>query len=89
MGKTLVAYFSASGVTAELSNKLAGVIGADLHEIIIGNKKGRESDKEFIYFNSVGLSFLDTALAHWMYKKAVEAEKGTEVILSDKSMFEE
>ena len=33
MGKTLVAYFSASGVTAKLAEKLAGAIGADLFEI--------------------------------------------------------
>ena len=34
MGKVLVAYFSASGVTAGVSKKLAGAIGADLHEIV-------------------------------------------------------
>jgi flavodoxin len=33
MSKTLVAYFSASGVTAKISKKLADAIGADLHEI--------------------------------------------------------
>lgn len=33
MDKTLVAYFSASGVTARLAKKLAQVIGADLYEI--------------------------------------------------------
>ncbi len=33
MSKALVAYFSASGVTAELAEKLASAIGADLHEI--------------------------------------------------------
>lgn len=33
MGKTLVAYFSASGVTAKLAQKLASAIGADLYEI--------------------------------------------------------
>ena len=33
MSKILVAYFSASGVTAKLASKLAGVIGADLYEI--------------------------------------------------------
>lgn len=33
MGKSLVAYFSASGVTAKVAEKLAGAIGADLHEI--------------------------------------------------------
>lgn len=33
MGKTLVAFFSASGVTADLSKRLADAIGADLYEI--------------------------------------------------------
>lgn len=34
MSKTLVAYFSASGVTAALAKRLAESIGAELHEII-------------------------------------------------------
>lgn len=33
MSKALVAFFSASGVTANMANKLAGGIGADLFEI--------------------------------------------------------
>ncbi|WP_010256996.1 flavodoxin [Treponema primitia] len=33
MGKKLVAYFSASGVTSELAKKLAEAAGADLYEI--------------------------------------------------------
>ena len=33
MGKTLVAYFSASGVTARVAEKLASAAGADLFEI--------------------------------------------------------
>lgn len=33
MSKVLVAYFSASGVTAKLAQRLAKAIGADLHEI--------------------------------------------------------
>ena len=33
MKKTLVAYFSASGVTAKLAKRLAEAIGADLYEI--------------------------------------------------------
>ena len=33
MGKTLVAYFSASGVTAKVAKDLAAVAGADLYEI--------------------------------------------------------
>ncbi|MBQ6293795.1 MAG: NAD(P)H-dependent oxidoreductase [Lachnospiraceae bacterium] len=34
MSKALVAYFSASGTTAALSEKLAAVTGADLYEIV-------------------------------------------------------
>jgi len=34
MSKTLVAYFSASGVTKKLAERLAGAIGADVHEIV-------------------------------------------------------
>lgn len=33
MSKSLVAYFSASGVTAKVAKNLAGVVGADLYEI--------------------------------------------------------
>lgn len=33
MSKVLVAYFSASGVTAKLAKKLSAVMNADLHEI--------------------------------------------------------
>ena len=34
MSKTLVAYFSASGITAKVAERLADAIGADLFEII-------------------------------------------------------
>lgn len=38
MAKTLVAYFSASGVTERLAKRLAKAIGADLHEIVPAQK---------------------------------------------------
>lgn len=34
MSKKLVAYFSASGVTAKVAQKLSNSVGADLHEIV-------------------------------------------------------
>lgn len=34
MSKTLVAYFSASGVTKKLAERLAGAIGADIYDIV-------------------------------------------------------
>ena len=51
-------------------------IYADLHKIITGHAKGRINDDEFIYFNSVGMSFVDTALANWMYKQVVQNNLG-------------
>lgn len=63
-------------------------IYANLKEIILGNKKGRENDDEFIYFNSVGLSFLDVALANWMFRKVKEKKLGHSMVLQNKSMFD-
>lgn len=63
-------------------------IYADLDEVIMGLKPGREKDNEFIYFNSVGMSFVDTALAFWMYKKANEKDLGMCIDLKQKSMFD-
>lgn len=41
-------------------------IYADIHEVVCGYKKGREDKNEFIYFNAVGLPFLDVKFANWM-----------------------
>lgn len=43
-------------------------IYANLKDIITGNKPGRETDAEFIYFNSVGLAFIDIAFANYVYE---------------------
>ena len=64
-----------------------GDIYADLHEIITRKKKPRETADEFIYFNSVGMSFVDTLLAYRMYQKCVERGTGTVMNLKEKSMF--
>lgn len=34
MSRTLVTFFSASGVTKKVASKLASVLNADLHEIV-------------------------------------------------------
>ena len=65
-----------------------GDIYADLDQIITSAKPGRESDDEIIYFNSVGLSYLDTALSYWMYQRALMNGKGTPIVMTQKSMFE-
>lgn len=63
-------------------------IYADLHEVISGEKRGRESSDEFVYFNSVGMGFADVYLANWMYKKALETGKGCDIEMKHQSMFD-
>ena len=45
-------------------------IYADLVDITTGRKPGREREDEFIYFNAVGLSFVDVALALDLFRRA-------------------
>jgi ornithine cyclodeaminase/alanine dehydrogenase-like protein (mu-crystallin family) len=56
-------------------------IYADLKDIISGKKQGRENDDEFIYFNSVGLSFIDLNFSNETYKLAKEMGLGEEITL--------
>lgn len=63
-------------------------IHANLHEIVIGMKPGRESPSEFIYYNGVGLSFIDVAIGKWAFDRVVSAGLGENVLLQDKSMFD-
>jgi len=70
-----------------------GLIGnhdlhADLHELVSGYKPGRESDEERIYFNAVGLSFLDVAIALAMYRRAKETREGLSLELQHEMIFE-
>ena len=52
-------------------------IYANLGEIIIGKKKGRENDKERIFFSPIGLGSEDVAVASMIYLKAKERDLGT------------
>lgn len=51
-------------------------IYANLDEIILGNKPSRENNKEFIYFCSVGLAYIDVSFAKYIYKKALDNNLG-------------
>lgn len=53
-------------------------IYSNLGEIISGKKPGRENDEEFIYFNSVGLAFIDVEYANTVYEYCRENGLGTE-----------
>lgn len=45
-------------------------IYAELPEIISGEKSGRDSEDEFIYFNSIGLAFTDIVVSWHLFRQA-------------------
>ena len=63
-------------------------IHADLHELLSRHKTGREADDERIYFNAVGLAYVDIALAYSMFKRAESAHIGQEMSLQETMVFE-
>ncbi len=63
-------------------------IHADLHELVSGHKPGRESDDERIYFNAVGLAYIDVAIALAMFNRAKSAHIGRELDLQQTMVFE-
>ncbi len=63
-------------------------IHANLVEIVAGDKAGRESDDERIYFNAVGLAYTDVAIAYAMYQRAAEAGFGQDLRIQKEMIFE-
>jgi len=57
-------------------------IHAELSEVILGTKRGREEDSEITLFKSVGIAVQDVALASWVYNQAVKKGVGQEVRLA-------
>lgn len=60
----------------------------NLVSIVAGEKPGREYDKERVYFNAVGLAFVDVAIALAMYRKAQEHGFGHRLTLQETTIFE-
>jgi len=56
-------------------------IYADIGEVVIGQKKGRESDKERIYYSPIGLGSEDISLAYRVYCMAKEKGLGVSLRL--------
>jgi ornithine cyclodeaminase/alanine dehydrogenase-like protein (mu-crystallin family) len=63
-------------------------IYADLHELVSGHKKGRETEDERIYFNAVGLAYIDVGIAFAMYQRAKSSKIGLELSLQESMVFE-
>ena len=51
-------------------------IYCDIDCLVSGKKPGRENNDEFIYFNAVGLSYVDVALANRMYNVCLSKDEG-------------
>lgn len=66
----------------------ASNIHADLHELVAGKKPGRESAAERIYFNAVGLAYIDVAIAMAMFNRASENQQGAKLDLQQSMVFE-
>ena len=63
-------------------------IYADLGDIVAGEKGGRETDEERVYFNAVGLAYVDVAIAHAMYLRAKEAGAGKTFNVQETMIFQ-
>ena len=63
-------------------------IAADLVEVVAGEKDGRTSSHERVYFNAVGLAYVDVAIAHAMYQRAKDAGLGQTLSLQQEMIFE-
>lgn len=53
------------------------IYSKEIGEIICGDKPGRQSREEFLYYKPVGMGILDIAIAARVYRKAVEDGIGT------------
>ena len=63
-------------------------IYANLSELIAGTKAGRESDDEFIYFNSVGLSYIDINFARYIYYETKKQGLGRKIVLAERDVVD-
>lgn len=62
-------------------------IYAELPEIILGKKPGRESDRERIYFDFVN-QVPEMFIAHALYRNATAKGLGTDFVLQEQPLFE-
>jgi ornithine cyclodeaminase/alanine dehydrogenase-like protein (mu-crystallin family) len=63
-------------------------IHANLVDLVTGRKPGRESPDERIYFNAVGLAYVDVAIAIAMYERSTESGLGQDLQIQHEMIFE-
>jgi ornithine cyclodeaminase len=62
-------------------------IYANLDEIVAGKKKGRETDKERIFFSPIGMAHEDVAVASLIYQRAKRERIGQKLKLWEKPIW--
>lgn len=60
----------------------------ELGDLVLGRKKGRTSDDQFVFATSMGIGALDIMVGYQMYQNAVKAGVGKKVRLWDKPLWE-
>jgi len=60
----------------------------NLQQIVLGQLPGRETPEERIYFNAVGLAYLDVAIAYAMYLRARSSGLGQDLKIQQEMIFE-
>jgi ornithine cyclodeaminase/alanine dehydrogenase-like protein (mu-crystallin family) len=63
-------------------------IHADLGEVVAGAMPGREHELERNYFNAVGLSYVDVAIALAMFERATAEGMGEELTMQETMIFD-
>ncbi len=63
-------------------------IYANLPDLVVGGNPGRRTNAERIYFNAVGLAYVDVAIALAMYKRARKAAVGQRLTLQESMIFQ-
>ncbi len=63
-------------------------VHGNLLDLVVGNKPGRESDEEIVYFNAVGLAYTDVAIAYAMFERAKAAGMGQDLKIQNEMIFE-
>lgn len=57
-------------------------VHAELGDVIVGRKSGRQSQKEITIYDATGTALQDTACAAAIYAKAIDAGRGTRIALA-------
>lgn len=68
-------YLAMDGLAGKVADE--DIYAPEIGAILCGDKAGRESDREFLYYKPVGMGILDIAIGARLYRKAKADQVGT------------